>query len=160
MSEKKLALIIFLILIFSSLITILFAINEHIKIWETISEIDIKITNISFKKYNKEKIDAIIEFEIFNHKPYLGVSLKNFQGAVYFYLEDWIKVGIFDEMLGGIIYPNSSKKFSINIPLTGINMENVLEIIEKNQYKIYINSRLFIREPIEVGLFFDLYYPS
>ncbi|MEM3063215.1 MAG: hypothetical protein QW303_06710, partial [Nitrososphaerota archaeon] len=76
MSKKNLALIIFLILIFSSLITILFAINEHIKIWETISEIDIKITNISFKKYNKEKIDAIIDFEIFNHKPYLGVSLK------------------------------------------------------------------------------------
>ncbi|MEM3130113.1 MAG: hypothetical protein QXX78_03350 [Nitrososphaerota archaeon] len=160
MSEKNLALIIFLVLIFSSLITILFAVNEHIKIWETISEIDIKITNISFVKYDKEKIDAIIEFEIFNRKPYLEVSLKNFQGAVYFYLKDWIKVGIFDEMLGGMVYPNSSKKFLINISLTGIDIKNALEIIEKNQYKFYISSRLFIREPIEVGLFFDLYYPS
>lgn len=160
MNRRKLASIIFLILIFSSLITILFAINEHVKIWETISEIDIKITNISFIKYDKEKINAIIEFEIFNRKPYLGITLKNFQGAVYFYLKDWTKVGIFDEMLGGTIYPNSSKKYSINIQLTGINIEDVLGIIEKNQYKFYINSRLFIREPIEIGLFFELYYPS
>ena len=159
-NEKNLVLIIFLILISSSIIMIIFTINEHIKIWETISEIDIKITNISFEKYDKDKINAIIEFEIFNRKPYLGVTLKNFQGAVYFYLKDWIKVGIFDEMLGGIIYLNSSKKYSINISLTGIDIENALDIIEKNQYKIYINSRLFIREPIEVGLSFELYYPT
>lgn len=158
--NKKIALIIFLILIFSSFIMGIFAINEHVKIWETISEIDIKIINISFIKYDKEKINAIIEFEIFNREPYLKIALKNFQGAVYFYLKDWIKVGIFDEMLGGVIYPNSSKKYSINISLTGIDIENALDIIEKNQYKFYINSRLFIREPIEIGLFFELYYPS
>jgi hypothetical protein len=157
--NKKIVLIIFLLLIFSSFIMGIFAINEHLKIWETISEIDIKITNISFIKYDKEKINAIIEFEIFNNKPYLGITLKNFQGAVYFHLKDWTKVGIFDEMLGGIIYPNSSKKYTINILLTGINIEEALDIIEKNQYKFYINSRLFIREPIEIGLFFDLYYP-
>jgi hypothetical protein len=63
-------------------------------------------------------------------------------------------------MLGGVIYPNSSKKYSMNISLTGIDIENALDIIEKNQYKFYINSRLFIREPIEIGLFFELYYPS
>jgi hypothetical protein len=158
--NKKIALIIFLILIFSSFIMGIFAINEHVKIWETISEIDIKIINISFIKYDKEKINAIIEFEIFNREPYLKIALKNFQGAVYFYLKDWIKVGIFDEMLGGVIYPNSSKRYSINISLTGIDIENALDIIEKNQYKFYINSRLFIREPIEIGLFFELYYPS
>jgi len=158
--NKKIALIIFLILIFSSFIMGIFAINEHVKIWETISEIDIKIINVSFIKYDKEKINAIIEFEIFNREPYLGVTLKNFQGAVYFYLNDWIKVGIFDEMLGEVIYPNSSKKYSINISLTGIDIEDALDIIEKNQYKFYINSRLFIREPIEIGLFFELYYPS
>jgi hypothetical protein len=158
--NKKIALIIFLILIFSSFIMGIFAINEHVKIWETISEIDIKIINVSFIKYDKEKINAIIEFEIFNREPYLKIALKNFQGAVYFYLKDWIKVGIFDEMLGGVIYPNSSKRYSINISLTGIDIENALDIIEKNQYKFYINSRLFIREPIEIGLFFELYYPS
>lgn len=160
MNKRKIASIIFLILIFISLIVFLFAIDEHLKIWKTISEIDIKVINISFKKYDKNKIDAIIEFEIFNPNSYLRITLKNFQGAVYLYINDWVKVGIFDEMLGGIINPSSSKKFLINISLTGINIENVLEIIERKQFNFYINSRLFIREPIEIGLFFDLYYPS
>lgn len=160
MNRGKLASIIFLIMIFISLITIFFAIDEHLKIWGTISEIDVKITNISFKEYDKEKIDAIIEFEIFNRKPYLRVTLKNFQGAIYLYINDWVKVGVFDEMLGKMINPASSEKYSITISLSGVKIENVLEIIEKKQFYFYINSRLFIREPIEVGLFFDLYYPS